>query len=108
MDGCADTIMEVLRKLCSEHCCVGSDSAARMMGNQNGVAAQLKQAVQWIIANHCVAHRLALTTAQAADEILYFKICKSILGLYRFYKYSAVCTAGLKEIEPTTLELDEH
>ena len=52
-----------------------------MMENQNGVAAQLKQAVPWIIANHCVAHRLALATAQAADKIPYTKTFKSILGL---------------------------
>ena len=52
-----------------------------MKGNQNGVAAQLKQAVPWIIANHCVAHRLTLASAQAADEIPYIKRFKSILGL---------------------------
>ena len=33
----------------------GSNGAAVMIENQNGVAAQLNQAVPWIIANHCVA-----------------------------------------------------
>ena len=87
----------------------GSDSAAIMMGNLNGVAAQLKQAVPWIITNPFVAHRLALATAQAADKIVYIKRCKSDLRqLHRFHEYSATFTAKLKQIQPTTLELDEH
>ena len=76
VDGCAGTIMAVLRKLCGDHqlnmdklAAFGSDGAAVMMGNWNGVVAQLKQDVPWIIANHCVVHRRALATAQAADEI---------------------------------------
>ena len=68
VDGHADTIMVVLSKLYSDHqlnndklVAFGSDGAAVMMGNQNGVAAQLKQAVPWIITNHCLAHRLAFS-----------------------------------------------
>jgi hypothetical protein len=103
-DGCAATIMGVLTKLCEdnqldlEHKLVafGSDGASR----RNGVSALLKQIAPWIIANHCVAHRLALATAQAADEVPYIKKFKAILGqLYRFYSYSGVRMAGLKEIQ---------
>ena len=47
-----------------------------------------------------MAHRLALATSQAADQIHYIKRFNSILGqLYRFYEFSAVRTAGLKEIQ---------
>ena len=62
-----------------------------MVGRRNGVSALLKQMVPWVIANHCVAHSLALASAQAADEILYFKKFKAILGqLYRSYSCSGV------------------
>ena len=107
-DGCAATIMGVLTKICDddnldlEHKMVafGRDGASVMIGHRNGVSALLKQVAPWIIATHCVDHRLALATAQAADEIPYVKKFKAILGqLYRFYSYSGVCMAGLKEIQ---------
>ena len=44
-----------------------------MIGTHSGVATLLKQNSPWLIANHCVAHRLALASAQAADEIPYLK-----------------------------------
>ena len=54
----------------------------------------------YLIANHCVAHRLALACGQAADEIAYLKKFKSILDqLYRFCQNSAVRMAGLKSIQ---------
>ena len=107
-DGRADTIMRVLKKVCNDHhldierklVAFGSDGAAVMIGQHGGVAAQPKQLSPWVIANHCVAHRLALASAQAADEITYVKKFKMILSqLYRFYDNSAVRTAGLKEIQ---------
>ena len=67
---------------------------------RNGVSTLLKQIAPWVISNHSVAHRLALATAQADDEIPYIKKFKAILGqLYHFYSYSGVCMAGLKEIQ---------
>ena len=64
------------------------------------MADECTDVVTWVIANHCVAHRLARATAQAADEIPYIKKIKAILGqLYRFYSYSGVSMAGLKEIQ---------
>lgn len=107
-DGCATTIMGVLQKLCQdyqldlEHKIVafGSDGASVMIGRRNGVSVPLKQVAPWVIANHCVAHRLALATAKVADDISYIKKFKVILGqLYRFYSYSGVHMAGLKEIQ---------
>lgn len=54
----------------------------------------------YLIANHCVAHRLALACGQAADEVNYLKKFKDILDqLYRFYQNSAVRMAGLKAIQ---------
>ena len=105
-DGCAISIMGVLQKLCEdnqldlENKAFGSDGAAVMVGRRNGVSALLKQMVPWVLANHCVVHSLAPASAQAADEISYIKKFKAILGqLYRFYSYSGVRMAGLKEIQ---------
>ena len=120
MDGRADTIMVVLRNLCSDHqlnmdklAAFGSYGAAVMMGNQNGVAAQPKQVVPLIIANHCVPHRFGLATAQAADKIPYIKNlnqfltnCIDFMNILQYvqldskkFKMSSM-TQGLKSLEP--------
>ena len=53
-----------------------------------------------MIANHCVAHRLALACGQASNEIPYLLKFKAILDqLYRFYDNSPVRTAGLHSIQ---------
>lgn len=99
----ADTIMRVLKKVCNDNhldierklVAFGSDRAAVMIAQHGGVAAQLKQLAPWVFSNHCVAHRLALASAQAADE----KFEMLLSQLYRFYDNSAVRTAGLKEIQ---------
>ena len=105
-DGTAKTILAALQKLCEKEnldienklVAFGSDGAAIMIGSRGGVATLLKQKCP--ISNHCVAHRLALAAAQAADEVAYVKKIKAILSqLYRFYDYSAVRSAGLKHIQ---------
>ena len=108
-DGRAITIMEVLQNLCEDNefdfrkklVAFGSDGASIMAGKRNGVSALLKQLVLWVIANHCMAHRLALYSAQTTDEIPYnIKKFKATLGqLYRFYGYSGVLMTDLEEIQ---------
>ena len=69
-----------------------------MIGARSGVATLLKDKSPWVIANHCVAHRLTLAYAQAADEVytLCLKKFKAIPDqLYRFYDNSSVRTANL-------------
>ena len=67
-----------------------------MLGNRGGVSKLLREKAPLLVANHCIAHRLALTCGQAANEIPYLKIFKDILNqLYRFYQHSPVRTAGL-------------
>ena len=79
---------------------LGSDGSSVMLGCRGGVSTLMKEHVPYLVANHCVAHRLALTCGQAADEIPYLKKFKSILDqLYRFYQNSAVRMAGLKSIQ---------
>ena len=79
---------------------MGSDGASVMLGKKGGVAALLKARVPFMIANHCVAHRLALACGQASDEVPYLLKFKAVLSqLYRFYDNSPVRTAGLHSIQ---------
>ncbi|WAR06257.1 hypothetical protein MAR_021626 [Mya arenaria] len=60
--------------------------------------------VPHILVNHCVAHRLALASSQAAEKVSYlFKWKSSLEQLFRFYHASGVRTAYLLEIQ-TILE----
>lgn len=84
-------------------CALGSDGASVMLGRKGGVAALLKESVPTLIANHCVAHRLALASSQAAAAVPYLKKFKAIVEqLYRFYQYSAVRMAALHHIQVRT------
>ena len=104
-DGRAVTITDALLQFCGKMdfeilFALGSDGASVMLGYQGGVSRLMKERVPYLIANHCVAHRLALACGQAVDEITYLKKFKSIVDqLYRFYQNSTVRMAGLKSIQ---------
>lgn len=107
IDGKAETIVSKVCQICDElqldlHklCGLGSDGASVMLGVRGGVSTLLKQQTPFLVANHCIAHRLALACGQAANEIPYLKRFKDILDqLYRYYENSAVRTAGLRAIQ---------
>ena len=106
-DSTAHTIVSKVRQICNEFqlnlqnlCGLGSDGASVMLGVRGGVSTLLKEQTPFLVANHCIAHRLALACGQAANEIPYLKKFKDILDqLYRFYDNSAVRTAGLRAIQ---------
>ena len=106
-DGLAQTISDHVCGICEEInldlrklCGLGSDGASVMLGVRRGVSTLLKEKVPTLVANHCIAHRLALACGQAANEVAYLKKFKDILDqLYRFYDNSAVRMAGLKAIQ---------
>ena len=77
---CRDLALEM------QHLCgLGSDGAAVMLGIRGGVSKLLKDQVPFLVANHCIAHRLALAAGQAANEITYLNRFKAILDqLYCF------------------------
>ena len=61
---------------------------------------RLKRLSPRMISVHCVAHRLALAAAHAADGIPYLQRFKSILQtLFYFYQNSAVRMANLHAIQ---------
>ncbi|KAK3086416.1 hypothetical protein FSP39_018175 [Pinctada imbricata] len=106
-DGKADTIMAALKTFFANNeiptrklIGLGSDGASVMVGRKTGVATQLKSTNPELINVHCIAHRLALASAQAADAVPYLKKFKAILQqMFKFYQNSAVRMAGLKEFE---------
>ena len=93
MQFCGKMEFDILTELFA----IGNDGASVMLGCRGGVSALMKERVPYLIANHCVSHRLALACGQAADEITYHKIQKH--QLYRFYQNCVVRMAGLKSIQ---------
>lgn len=57
-----DDLQLDLQKLCG----LGSDGASVMLGVRGDVSTLLKEEIPFLVANHCIAHRLALACAQAA------------------------------------------
>ena len=107
-DGTAPSIVDAVCKLCEDLnldmrnrlCGLGSDGASMMLGVRGGVSKRLKDRVPFLVAHHCIAHRLALACGQSANEISYLQRFKSVLDqIYRFYSNSAVRTAGLRSIQ---------
>ena len=69
----------------------GSDGASVMTGRHNGVASKIKQAVGHVFAIHCVAHRLALASGDAADKVDYLVTFASTLrSLHSYIHHSSV------------------
>ena len=50
-----------------------------MLGNRGGVSKLLREKAPFLVANHCIAHRLALACGQAVKEILYLKNSRTSL-----------------------------
>ena len=72
-----------------------------MTGKDNGVAAILKRThCPHMISVHCVAHRLALATSQAAASVNVVKRYEKELGaIYSYFKHSASRTNKLAEMQ---------
>jgi hypothetical protein len=73
-----------------------ADGAAVNFGVRNGVATKLLQQVEWLIAVHCVGHRVELALRDQAKDIPYQKTCDELLlGLYLYYHNSSSARSGL-------------
>ncbi|XP_060078766.1 zinc finger protein 862-like [Ylistrum balloti] len=79
---------------------LGSDGASVMTGKGKGVAGMMMRKNLHIINVHCVAHRLALSTSQAAENIAPLKeYQETITSIYYYFKYSPNRVASLSEIQ---------
>ncbi|XP_077869655.1 zinc finger protein 862-like [Saccoglossus kowalevskii] len=71
-----------------------------MVGRKNSVSAKLKDINPFLLNVHCVAHRLALCTNQAASTLDYLKEYKNILtNLFYYFKASSLRSSRLREVE---------
>ena len=92
----------------------GSDGAKAMTGTKEGVTGHLLRVNPMLLNYHCIAHRLALVSSQAADSVPYLKEYQDILtGLFYFFKGSANRNEKLKDIqrlldEPTLKVKEVH
>ena len=76
---------------------LGSDGASVMLGSNNGVIALLQKEKPNIIGIHCCGHRLELAYKDAFKRHpLAEKITTLLIGLYYFYKTSALNRTNLK------------
>ena len=78
---------------------LGSDGASVMTGRHNGVGAKLKKLNPFMLSMHCVAHKLALASENAASQVPYCRQHHSTLkGLYNFFHTSPNHYSALKEM----------
>ena len=67
-------VFAVICRFDLQHFCgLSSDGASVMLGSRGGVSKLIKNQVPFLVANHCIAHRLALAAGQAANEMAYLK-----------------------------------
>ena len=92
------TFADRIHQLCTDlnldlqrFCGLGSDGASLMLGNRGGVSMLLKKKVPFLVANHCVAYRLALASSQAANEIPNLEIYSiSYSDIIRIHLYACL------------------
>lgn len=78
----------------------GTDGAKAMTGTKEGATGHLMRVNPMMLNYHCIAHRLALVSSQAAESIPYMKEYQETLtGLFYFFKGSANRNEKLKDIQ---------
>ncbi|KAK7505926.1 hypothetical protein BaRGS_00002648 [Batillaria attramentaria] len=78
----------------------GSDGAAAMTGTRNGAAGILRHVNPHMLNSHCIAHRLALCTSQAAKDVPALQeFQETLTTLYYYFKGSANRNEALSRIQ---------
>ncbi|MGH0151746.1 UNVERIFIED_CONTAM: hypothetical protein FKN15_001673 [Acipenser sinensis] len=71
-----------------------------MTGAKNGMATKMKQDYPYLENAQCIAHRLALVTSQAANNVTYMQKYQEIItSLYYYFKHLTVHVAKLQEMQ---------
>lgn len=105
--GTANEIVDTVSTICTARTLslqklwrVASDGASVMVGCHNGVTSQLKTKNPFLKSIHCIAHRLALASEQAADNIPYLQQYQLYINnVYKYFHCSMKHVAKLKEIQ---------
>ena len=107
LQGCdAVSIVLAIKKFYSEHnlelrkmIMFTSDGAPVMLGKVNGVAAQLKKEVPYLIEQHCVAHREDLGICDSWKEVKLMRDIETLLRtIFTIFCRSSVKKEKLQEI----------
>ncbi len=78
----------------------GTDGASVMTGKKEGATGYLMRLNPAILNIHCIAHRLALCSSQAANSVPYLKDYQEVIvGLFYHFKRSANRADGIKTIQ---------
>jgi hypothetical protein len=110
--GTAEIIYNTVVQICTAYginlrkcVAVASEGASVMVGIRSGVVTRVKQLAPFIVAVHCVAHRLSLAISQAAHSVRYLDTHQETLtGIFKYYHYSHTHLKVLKNMQ-AVLEL---
>ena len=85
----------------------GSDGASVMTGRHNGVRVRLQEDCHYLVHVHCIAHRVALASADAARiSKVVAEYRRTLNDIYKFYEYSATRYNRLRELSKVLDEAD--
>ena len=60
-----------------------------MMGKEKGVVSRFKKAIPYLVNSHCAAHKLALASSKAANDVPYLvKYQEIVNSIYQYFKQS--------------------
>ncbi|XP_052775845.1 zinc finger protein 862-like [Mya arenaria] len=87
-----ETISRVLESMgvnLENMCCITTDGASVMTGVRGGLTTLLKRRDPHLLSIHCIAHRLALASGQAADKVQYLVKYQAMINtIFKYYNYS--------------------
>jgi hypothetical protein len=106
-----DTVLKIFtpRNISIDKLCgMATDGASAMVGCRTGVTTPLEEKNPYLVSIHCIAHRLALASGQAADSVPYIKQYQLYVNnMYKYFHYSTTHMHKLKEIQ-SILQLAER
>ena len=79
---------------------LGADGATAVVGQNRGLTGLLKRENPAIVNVHCIAHRIALCTSQAAEDLPQLKVyVDTLTSLFYYFQASPARCEKLKEIQ---------
>ena len=86
---------------------LATDGASVMTGVKTGVTTRFKADNPFLFATHCLAHRLALASSQAADKVKYLVKYQSVVNvIYKYFEQSPKNTRLFNLVKGTLLGIE--
>ena len=87
---------------------LATDGASVMTGVETGVTTRFKADNPFLFATHCLAHRLALASSQAADKVKYLVKYQSVVNvIYKYFEQSPKNTRLFNLVKGTLLGIED-